>query len=355
MSLADGFDALLLDLDGVVWRGESAVPGAASVIAALRERDKQVVFVTNNSSRTTRDYAMKLMRMNIPTGMADIVTSGHAVVAELRRLGLGPGDRVHVNGGDGLMRLLARERFLPTPETDDVKAVVVGWNPKVTFDDIRHAADLVREGLPFLASNADATYPSEEGVLPGTGAILAAVETAAGRAATVVGKPRADVFRLALERAGTSPERTLVCGDRPETDIVGAREAGLPVALVLSGVTSDRDLGRLPVVPEEILDGLGELLDDEPRPAVEHRGAELAAVAERELATLQCTRDGTRVVLGDIRLQNRVDAQRGWRAVRRLLIEATAGMRDIEAAPSTRPYLERIGIDAHPQRSLFKP
>lgn len=262
MNLADRFDAFLFDLDGVVWRGEEAIPGTARTIARLRDENKRVVFITNNASRSPRQYAVKLMRMRIPTEPSDIVTSGHVVLSHLRRIGLRRGDRVHLCAAPALGQLLRSDGLVPTNQTRSVQAVVIAWNPKVGFDDIRYAADVARSGVPFIAANSDATYPSEFGLLPGSGAILAAVETAAGREATVVGKPKPELFRLALERAGSDPSRTLVCGDRPETDVAGARAAGVPVALVLTGVTLEADLATLTERPDWILRDAAELLSD---------------------------------------------------------------------------------------------
>lgn len=264
MTLADRFDAFLLDLDGVVWRGEEAISGAGRTIWQLREQGKRVVFMTNNASRSPRQYAVKLMRMRIPTEPSDVVTSGHVVLSHLRKIGLRRGDRIHVCAAPALGQLLRGEGFVPTSQTRGVKALVVAWNPKVTFDDIRHAADVARTGVPFVAANKDATYPSEHGLLPGSGAIVAAIEVASGTQATGVGKPRPELVRLALERAGSEPARSLVCGDRPDTDVAGARAAGVPVALVLTGVTLESHLAALTERPDWILRDLSDLLTAEP-------------------------------------------------------------------------------------------
>ena len=263
MTLGDRFDGFLFDLDGVVWRGEEVIPGAAQTVARLREQGKRVVFLTNNASRSPRQYAVKLMRMLIPTQPADIVTSGHVVISHLRKIGLKTGDRVHLCAAPGLAQLLRGDGLVPTSHTTGVQALVVAWNPKLTFEDIRRAADVARADVPFVAANNDATYPGEDGLLPGSGAILAAVEVASGRKATVVGKPKPEMVRLALERAGTEPSRTLVCGDRPETDVAGARSAGVPVALVLTGVTLESDLASLTERPDWILRDVSELLAEQ--------------------------------------------------------------------------------------------
>jgi HAD superfamily hydrolase (TIGR01450 family) len=259
VNFTDAYDAFLVDLDGVVWRGDEAIAGASDAIRALRESDKHVVFVTNNASRSPRDYAAKLMRMRIPTEPADIISSAHAVIEQLRAIGLKPGDRVHVCGTAALAQFIAGQRFAATDETHDVRALVVAWNPKMVMDDIRRAADVARSGVPFIGANRDATYPTEDGLLPGSGAIIAAIEVASGRTATIVGKPEPKLFRVALERAGSDPARTLVVGDRADSDVSGAKAAGLPVALVLTGVTAERDLPSLVVRPDYIVSSIAEI------------------------------------------------------------------------------------------------
>ncbi|MEX2394577.1 MAG: HAD-IIA family hydrolase [Actinomycetota bacterium] len=261
MRLGDAFDAFLIDLDGVVWRGEEHVDGASETITSLREANKRVVFVTNNASRSPKDYAAKLMKMLIPTPPSDVVTSAHAVIEHLHEIGLIRGELVHVLGTDALVKLIGVGGFETTREVDGgVAALVVAWNPQLTFDDLRKAADVARLGVPFVGANRDATYPSESGLLPGSGSILAAVETASGRVATVVGKPAPALFRMALERAGSPAERTLFVGDRSDSDVAGARAAGIPVALVLTGVTSKDDIPVLTHTPDHVLDSIADLL-----------------------------------------------------------------------------------------------
>jgi 4-nitrophenyl phosphatase len=261
MSLADNFDGFLVDLDGVVWRGEQPIEGAADTIEKLREAGKRVVFLTNNASLSPREYAAKLMRHRIPTQPGDVISSAHAIVDYLKReLRLSRGDRVHVVGTTGLSQVLRGAGLQPTAERDDVHAVVVAWNPKLGFEEIRRAADLARAGLPLVGANRDATYPGSDGLLPGTGAILAAIETASGVRAHAVGKPAPELFRAALDHAGAAPERTLVLGDRLETDIAGAAAAGLPSALVLTGVTTTDDLDRSDIAPDWVLDRIDDLV-----------------------------------------------------------------------------------------------
>lgn len=348
MILADTVDAVLLDLDGVVWRGEQMIPGADEAVAAMRARGRSVVFVTNNSSRTPREYAVKLARMKIPTAPDDVVTSGHAVIRELRRIGVEPGHQVHVCGGDGIVRMLTHERFVPvTDEHSDARAVVVGWNPRGTYDDIRKAANLVRQGLPFIASNLDATYPAEGQLLPGTGAIVAAIEVASGRTCTAVGKPKPELFALALERAGADASRALFVGDRPETDIVGARAAGLRCALALTGVVAERDLGHLGALPDLIVNDLRDLIRDLPSPRVDRATDRVIASSNGdELASLVVA-DGEGVrLLSELRTSPALQAEAAWRVVRQLLTEAVFGAARVGAPADVRPALDRIGITA---------
>lgn len=274
MRLADAFEAFLVDLDGVVWRGDEEVPGAAETVAVLRAEGKRVVFVTNNASRSPRECAAKLMRMRIPTDPTDVVTSAHAVDRHLRAIGLRPGSLIHVCAAEGLQRVLRSHGYVPTRETDGVEALVVAWDPGLVYDDLRRAADVARSGVPFVAANRDATYPTADGETPGTGSILAAIETASGREATVVGKPRPELFVHALRVAGSAPERTLVVGDRAETDVAGARAAGLDAALVLTGVV--RDAEGVSPAPDWVLERMADLLTDG---AASPRSVGVAAVA----------------------------------------------------------------------------
>lgn len=263
MKLVDAFDAFLLDLDGVVWRGEAPIAGAAEAIDELREAGKRVVFVSNNASRSPRDFAGKLMRLRIPTEPADVITSANAVVSYLQQIGLRRGSRVHVCGTDALALFIRVAGFEVTKDTADVDALVVAWNPGLVMDDIRRAADVARSGVPFIGANRDSTYPDEAGLLPGSGAILAAVETASGATATVVGKPEPELFRLALLRGQAPISRTLFVGDRVDSDVVGARAVGIPVALVLTGVTRPDEAATLEPRPDFVADDLVALVASE--------------------------------------------------------------------------------------------
>lgn len=259
--MIDAFDAFLFDLDGVVWLEESVIEGAPETIAKLREAGKRVVFVTNNAARSARDFAAKLMKMRIPTPPGDVFTSAHACVEVLREIGLPRGSKVHVLGTDALLRVVSLAGYEATRETGDgVDALVAGWKPDLVYDDITRAADVGRSGVPFIAANRDATYPGDGRLLPGSGSILAAVETASGRKASLAGKPAPALFRMALARSGVPNDRALFVGDRSDSDVVGARAAQIPVVLVLTGVTRPEDVDTLPVSPDQVISSIGDLV-----------------------------------------------------------------------------------------------
>jgi glycerol-1-phosphatase len=271
-SPADRYEAFLLDLDGVVYRGEDPVDGAPEAVEALRSRDKAVVFMTNNSWRTPAQVAGKLEGMGIHARPEEVVTSGQATAAQLRR-DLGPnGATAYVLGGEGVRSTLADAGIDPAEgEPDRVDVVVVGWDRDLTYHRLRTATVLIGRGAGLVATNADPSYPAPGGELwPGAGAILAAVEAGSGRRATVVGKPQRPLFDLAVDRAGS--RAALVVGDRIETDIVGAANAGLDSAMVLTGASTPADLLVADVLPTMVVANLRELTDERGEPSIVRAG-----------------------------------------------------------------------------------
>lgn len=266
MRPADAYDAFLLDLDGVLFRGPEPIPGAAEAVAELRRRGARVVFLTNNSSRTPARVAEMLRGMGFEATPEDVMTSAlaaaRAVVAAVRDDGADA--TAFVIGEEGI-RAALRQAGIEVLDGDPERTgfVVVGWDRGVTYDRLRTASVLVRAGARLVATNADATYPAPGGELwPGAGALLAAVKTASGTPATVVGKPQPGLFEAALERAGT--RRALVVGDRVETDLAGAGGTGLDGAVVFSGAAGPADLLDADVEPVAAMADVRGLLDDLP-------------------------------------------------------------------------------------------
>lgn len=221
------------DLDGVVWRGDDAIPPAAGGIAALRDAGLRVAFVSNNSSSPVGDVVAKLGGMGIPATAADVVTSAMAA-AWLLEHSLAPGARVLVCGGPGVREALAGAGFVAVDD-GPAEAVVVGFHRDFDYDALDRASRVVRDGARLVATNLDATYPVPGGLIPGAGSIVAAVATAAGTSPEVAGKPEAPTVGIIRERYG---DMGVVVGDRPSTDGALATALGWPFALVLSGVTA---------------------------------------------------------------------------------------------------------------------
>jgi HAD superfamily hydrolase (TIGR01450 family) len=225
------FSVVCCDLDGVIWRGDEPIPGAAEGVAALRAGGLRLVFVTNNSSGTRAENAAKLVACGVPAGPDDVLSSATAA-ARLLAADLAPGARVLVCAGPGVSEALLAAGLAPV-EAAPAEAVVVGWHRDFNFDGLARAADAVRAGARFVATNIDPTYPSADGLLPGNGALVAAVATASGRQPEVAGKPYAPMATLVAE---TSGDRGVMVGDRPSTDGALAAALGWPFALVLSGI-----------------------------------------------------------------------------------------------------------------------
>lgn len=239
-TLLASYDALLVDLDGVVQLGSKPVPGAAEALAQARGVGIRVVFVTNNASRTAADVADALAAMGVDAHADEVLTSSMAAADELAGR-LAPGSRVLVAGGRGLREPVEAAGLVPVASADDDPvAVVQGWSPDLTWALLAEAAVAVRRGAVWVATNTDATLPSPRGPLPGNGAMVEAVAFATGARPETVGKPAPTLFRSAAQRAGAS--RPLVVGDRIDTDIAGAVAAGYDSLLVLTGVSSADDL-----------------------------------------------------------------------------------------------------------------
>lgn len=248
---------VIFDLDGVVYRGDHAVPGAAGLVDALRAEGRLVRFATNNSMATRAEYVERLAAHGIAATADEIVTSSAATIEYLRRH-LPHVRRVLAVGAAGLVAELREAGFATTPAADAAPpdwageppaerydAVVAGGDPRIDYRRLGIAAAAIRAGAAFLATNADARYPLPRGFAPGAGAIVAALQVASGRDALVIGKPQPTMFNEILEHDGVAPSEALVIGDNPDSDIAAARRAGIPSVLVLTGVTDAAMAGSL--------------------------------------------------------------------------------------------------------------
>ncbi len=239
--LASRHDVALLDLDGVLYVGPDAVPGAPEAVAAAAEAGLRPAYVTNNAARTPETVAGHLRELGVPASAEDVVTSAQAA-ARLVADRVPAGSVVLVVGGAGLTEALTERGLRPVSEmAEGVAAVVQGFSPDVGWRLLAEGTYAVAAGLPWVASNLDATVPTPRGRAPGNGALVDLVAGAAGRRPDVVaGKPETPLHRESVQRTGA--ERPLVVGDRLDTDIEGANRAGTPSLLVLTGVSGPVDL-----------------------------------------------------------------------------------------------------------------
>ena len=255
----------VFDLDGVIWLGESAIEGAAECVAALQKRGCRAMFASNNSTRTPDFFVEKLARMNIAATSADVLTSTTVTVAYLRKQ-FPNGGRIFIVGEAGLRAQLEAAGFEVTQNTagepENVVAVVAGLAREMTYADVARAQHYILGGAPFIATNRDATFPVEGGVLPGAGAIIAAIETASGVAPQTMGKPQPTMLRQILEQSGLSGDGVAMVGDRLDTDIACAHRAGVGSVWVATGVVTraQAQSAQGEEKPDVLLDNLSELV-----------------------------------------------------------------------------------------------
>ena len=228
-------------MDGVLWRGGTPLKGLDAFFQLLQDAELPYMLATNNSSRSPAQYVEKLRGMGIASVGADNIVNSGLATAHFLLNEYPIGADVHVLGGDGLREVIADAGF-PLVEKD-ADVVVVGLDFHLTYANVTRAVLEIRNGARFIGTNPDATYPTEEGLAPGAGSLLAMVETATDVTPEVIGKPHAPMFAYALEQMGTEPGQTLMIGDRLSTDIAGGEQAGMKTALLFTGVTTPEATG----------------------------------------------------------------------------------------------------------------
>lgn len=260
----DDITHLIIDMDGVLWRGEQPMPGLVGFFEVLHQRQLPYMLATNNATKLAQDYADKLRRMGVTVPCERILTSAEAAAAYARAR-YPELDEVYLVGEVALERAFAACGFRPvSPAAVRAGArvpLVVGGlvRERLSYELLAMASLLVREGADFIATNADPSYPTELGLLPGAGAVLSVIERATGVAPTVIGKPAPQLFEAALARLAAKPETTAMIGDRLSTDIAGAKALGMRAVLVLSGVTSRAELAASAVQPDAVFEDIAAL------------------------------------------------------------------------------------------------
>ncbi len=246
--------AFIFDMDGVLYRGRSPLPGVADLFNALTLRGVPFLLATNNSMATPASYVLRMAEMGVEVAESQIQTSATATRDYL--LGeIDPTSRILIVG----MPALGEQIFTGTsfqPVTDDpdehVDAVVVGLDLEFTYARLRRASDAIREGAKYVATNADGTLPHETGMQPGAGSIVAAISAASGKSPIVVGKPETLMMLKGIEQLGVRPEEAVMVGDRLDTDILSGHRASLKTALVLTGVSQRPDLAHAEILPDYV-------------------------------------------------------------------------------------------------------
>jgi len=245
---------LILDMDGVLWRGETPMPGLSDFFTTLRRLHINFVLATNNATKTAVMYANKLARFGAHIPAAQILTSAEVTAVYLRQR-YEKGTAVYVIGAKGLHDALTTQGFhIITPEQvkhgSIAPLVIAGFTPHVTYPELAMGALLVHKGAAFIGTNPDPTYPSEIGPLPGAGALQAVVTTATGVHPLIIGKPQPAIFHEAVKRLGGTSANTAMVGDRLTTDIKGGRDAGPQTILLLSGISTTADIERQNIHPD---------------------------------------------------------------------------------------------------------
>lgn len=248
----------ILDMDGVLYRGNTPREGAIAFVEYLNAQGIPYICLTNNASRTSAMYQEKLDRLGIPIDSAHVLGAAQAT-AEWLRDQLAPGARVLPIGEDGLREELLRAGFTLV-EQPPADAVVVGIDFGLSYERLKQATLALRSRARFIGTNPDATFPSEEGLVPGNGAALAYLETASGVTPEIIGKPATAIMEVARAHLGLPPGEVAMVGDRLNTDIQGGHNAGLRTILLRGGVTSTEELAASPLQPDLVVDDLADLL-----------------------------------------------------------------------------------------------
>lgn len=252
-------EAAVIDMDGVLWRGAMPLPGLAGFFRFLRAAEIPFILATNNASKTPETYVARLASHGVAIDRAEVLTSSLAAADYVRRRHA-PGTRVFVVGGEGL-RLAMRDAGFDLVErtSGPASVVVAGIDFELTYDKLADAATHILRGAEFVGTNPDPTYPSENGLLPGAGTILAAIELCTGTRPTIIGKPEPLMFAMAAARLDRAAERIVMIGDRLDTDILGGQRAGMRTVHLATGVDDAAALARSSLRPDWAFPGLPEL------------------------------------------------------------------------------------------------
>jgi len=245
--------AVTLDLDGTIYIGDQPVEGATDFIAFLRSKNIKCLFVTNRANRLPETIAHQLVEMGIPCSAQDILTSSQATADYLEP------SRVYIIGEIGLEQALLDRGF--TIAESNVESVIVSFDRSFSYAKMFTACNLIHGGANFIATNPDKGLATPEGIYPGTGAIVAAIEAGSGRTPQIIGKPEPLILETAARKMGVSPEETLAIGDNISTDIPSANRAGMVSAMILTGISSRADVESAKIKPDHMAEDYEQLTE----------------------------------------------------------------------------------------------
>jgi 4-nitrophenyl phosphatase len=251
---------LIVDMDGVLWRDTEPIGDLPGIFERIDTLGLKLILATNNSSRTVDEYLTKLSGFGVNLEEWQVINSSQAVGIHLQRA-YPEGCKVYVIGEPSLKRTLEMYGLtIAGGDDNDTQVVVAAIDTDLTYEKLKRATLLLRSGCEFIGTNADATFPCPEGLLPGSGTVIGALEIASNIKARIIGKPSPLMYEMAMERLQLTPGETLAVGDRLETDIAGAQAAGIHTAFVLSGVSTQAQLQNFKPRPEIIVQNLTELI-----------------------------------------------------------------------------------------------
>jgi len=253
--------ALILDMDGVIWKADAPIGDLPSTFKRIRERGLKFVFATNNGTKTPEEYQQKLAELGVDIDASQVVTSAMGIAFMLAQK-YPRGTKIFMIGEDGIRVALEEKGFeiLSVENAPQAQAFVMGIDRSINFQKVAEATLLVRAGIPFYTTNTDKTFPTPRGEIPGSGAWVSVIKTATNVEPIIAGKPFPFLMELSLEKLGTRKEETLVVGDRLETDIAAGQSVGCPTALVLSGVSTKAQAEEWTPKMDVIADSLADLV-----------------------------------------------------------------------------------------------
>ncbi len=248
------YKGFIIDMDGVVYREKEVIKGSPEAIKKLKELGKKIIFISNNSTRSREEYMEKLVEMNLPIDIDEIMPATYALAKYVSRTY--PDKKVFVIGTLGLIKELIWAGVKLTDDEDKADILVTGSDLSINYEKFKKAVKILLKGKPWIATNKDKLHPTQSGLVPGAGLIVGALSFVTGREPEIIGKPSKHIVEEAIKKIGVKKDECIIIGDLIESDILAGKNAGIATALVLSGATSKESLEKSEIKPDYVLDRL---------------------------------------------------------------------------------------------------